>query len=62
MPEICSVLGNWSQIIKLCMSLNSAILRCNAVVPIADIGEPSAVFDLGCGGLYGCLVAILNFF
>ena len=56
-----SVSGNWSQIIKLCVNLNSAILRCNAVAPIADIGEPSAVFNFDCGGLYRCLVAIFNF-
>ena len=31
---------------KLCVNLNSAILRCKAVIPIADSGEPSAVFNL----------------
>ena len=44
------------------MNLNSAILRCKAVIPSADIGEPSAVFNFGCGGLYGGLVTVLEFF
>ena len=55
MPKMSSVSGNWSQIIKLCVNLSSAILRCNAVVPIADIGEPSAVFNMavvGCIGVF----------
>ena len=34
------------------MNLNSAILRCNAVVPIADTGEPTAVFNLA---VVGCM-------
>ena len=55
MPKISSVSGSWSQIIKLCVNLNSAILRCNAVVPIADIGEPSAVFNLAVVGCMGVL-------
>ena len=46
MPKISPVSGNWLQIIKLCVNLNSAILRCSAVIPITDIGEPSAVFNL----------------
>ena len=54
-PKISSVSGNWSQIIKLCVNLNSEILRCNAVVPIADIGEPSAVFNLAVVGFMGVL-------
>ena len=41
-----SVSGSWSQIIKLCVNLNSAICRYNAVDPSADMGEPSAVFSL----------------
>ena len=41
-----SVSGSWLQIIKLCVNLNSVILRCNAVALSADIGEPSAVFNL----------------
>ena len=55
MPKISSVSGSWSQIIKLCVKLNSAILRCNVVVPIADIGEPSAVFNLAVVGCMGVL-------
>ena len=50
-----SVSGNWLQIIKLCVNLNSAILRCNAVAPIADIGEPSGVFNLAVVGCIGVL-------
>ena len=55
MPKMSSVSDSWSQIIKLCVNLNLAILRCNALVPSADIGEPSAVFNLavvGCMGVY----------
>ena len=40
-----SVLGSWLQMMKLCVDLNLAILRCKAVIPNADIGEPSAVFN-----------------
>ena len=32
-----------------------AILRCNAVAPSADIGEPSAVFNLAVVGCVGVL-------
>ena len=53
--KIISVYGNWSQIIKLCVNLNSAIFRCNAEVPIADIGEPSPVFNLAVVGCMGVL-------
>ena len=55
MPKVSSVSGNWSQIIKLYVNLNSAILSCNAVVPIADIGEPSAVFNLAVVSCIGVL-------
>ena len=55
MPKISSVSSNWSQIIKLCVNLNSAILSCNAIVPIVDIGEPSAVFSLAVLGCMGVL-------
>ena len=55
MPEMSSVSGNWSQVIKLRVNLNSAILRCQAVVPIADIGEPLAVFNLAVVGCIGVL-------
>ena len=50
-----SVSGSWSQIIKLCVNLNLAILRCNAIVPSADIGESSAVFNLAVVGCMGVL-------
>ena len=40
---------------KLCVNLKSAILRCKAVIPIADIGEPSAVFNLAVVGCMGVL-------
>ena len=55
MPKMSSVSGSWSQIIKLCVNLNLAILRCNAVAPSADIGEPSAVFNLAVVGCMGVL-------
>ena len=55
MPKMSSVSGSWSQIIKLCVNLNSAILRCNAVAPSADTGEPSAVFNLAVVGCMGVL-------
>ena len=50
-----SVSGSWLQIIKLCVNLNSAIHRCSAVDPSADIGEPSAVFNLAVVGCMGVL-------
>ena len=46
MPKMSSVSVNWLQIIKLCISLNSAICKCNAVDPNAVMGEPSAVLSL----------------
>ena len=55
MPKMSSVSGNWLQIIKLCVNLNLAILRCNVVEPIADIGEPLAVFNLAVVGCIGVL-------
>ena len=55
MPKMSSVSSSWSQIIKLCVNLKSAILRCNAVTPSADIGEPSAVFNLAVVGCMGVL-------
>ena len=55
MPKISSVSGNWLQIMKLCVNLNSAILRCKAVIPNVDIGEPSAVFNLAVVGCMGVL-------
>ena len=55
MPKMSSVSGSWLQIIKLCVNLNSAILRCNAVAPRVDIGEPSLVFNLAAVGCMGVL-------
>ena len=55
MPKMSSFSGSWLQIIKLCVNLNSAILRCNAVDPSADIAEPSAVFNLAVVGCMGVL-------
>ena len=46
MPKISSMSGNWSQIIKLCMNLKSAMCRCSAVDPKVVVGEPSAVLSL----------------
>ena len=53
MPKMSSVSGSCLQIIKLCVNVNSAILRCNAVTPRVDIGEPSAVFNLAVVGCIG---------
>ena len=55
MLKISSVLGNWSQIIKLCVNLKSAICRCNDVDPKVVMGEPSAVFNLAALGCMGVL-------
>ena len=55
MPKMSSASGSWLQIIKLCVNLNSAILRCSAADPSAYIGEPSAVFNLGVVGCMGVL-------
>ena len=55
MLKISSVLGNWSQIIKLCMNMKSVIWRCNAVDPKVVMGEPSAVFNLAAVGCMGVL-------
>ena len=54
MPEMSSVSDNRLQIIK-CVNLNFAILRYNAVAPIADTGDPSAVFSLAVVGCMGVL-------
>ena len=53
--KISSMSGNWSQIIKLCMNLKSAIPRCSAVDPKVVMGEPSAVFSLAALGFMGVL-------
>ena len=55
MPKISSMSGNWLQIIKLCMNLNSAFQRCNTVDPKVVMGEPSAVFNLAAVGCMGVL-------
>ena len=55
MLKISSVLGNWLQIIKLCMNLKSAVHRCNAVDPKVVMSEPSAVFNLAAMGCMGVL-------
>ena len=40
---------------KLRVNLNSAILKCKAIIPIADIGQPSVVFNLAVVGCMGVL-------
>ena len=52
MLKMSSVLGSLSQIIKLCVNLNSTILKCRAVMPNT---EPSAVFNLAVVGCMGVL-------
>ena len=57
MPKISSVLGSLSQIIKLFVNLNSAILKYSAVKPNTIIRESIAVFNLavvGCMGTCNC--------
>ena len=54
-PKISSVSGNLLQMMKLCVNLNSVMHKCRAVVPIADIGEPSAMFNLAAVGCTGVL-------
>ena len=53
--KIISVSGSLSQITKLWVNLNSAILKYKAVIPRAVIGEPSAVFNLAVVGGRGVL-------
>ena len=55
MPKINSVSGNCLQIIKLCVNLKSAILRCTAVDPKVVMGQPSVVFHLAAMGCMGLL-------
>ena len=55
MPKISSVSGSWSQIMKLCVNLKSAICRCSAVDPSVIMGEPSAVLSLAALGCMGVL-------
>ena len=46
MPKISSVSRSWSQTMKLCVNLKSAIHRYSAVDPEVIMGEPSAVLSL----------------
>ena len=46
MLKIISVSRSMLQITKLWVNLNSAVLKCKAVIPRAVLGEPSAVFNL----------------
>ena len=55
MPKMSSMPGSGLQMMKLCLNLNSAILRCKAVIPSTDIGKPSAVFNLAVVGHMGVL-------
>ena len=55
MLKISSVSGSWSQIMKLCVNLKSAICRCSAVDPNVIMGEPSAVLSLAVVGCMGVL-------
>ena len=55
MLKIGSVSGSWSQIMKLCVNLNSAIHKCSAVDPYVIMGEPSAVLSLAALGCMGVL-------
>ena len=55
MLKVSSVSGSWSQIMKLCVNLKSAIHRCSAVDPKAIMGEPSAVLSLAAVGCMGVL-------
>ena len=55
MLKISSVLGSWSQIMKLCVNLKSAICRYSAVDPKVVMGEPSAVLSFAAVGCMGDL-------
>ena len=55
MSKIISLSESLLQITKLWVNLNSAILKCKAVIPRAVIGEPSAVFNLAVVGCVGVL-------
>ena len=55
MPKMSSVSGSWSQIMKLCVNLNSAIHKSSAVDPKAIIGELSEVLSLAVVGCMGVL-------
>ena len=55
MLKISYVSGNWSQIMKLCVNLKSAIHRCSAVNPKVIMGEPYTVLSLTAVGCMGVL-------
>ena len=55
MSKMSSVSGSWSQIMKLCVNLKSAIHRCSGVDPKVVMGEPSAVLSLPVVGCMGVL-------
>ena len=55
MLKISSVSGSWSQIMKLCVNLKSAIHRCSTVDPKVIMGELSAVLSLAEVGCIGAL-------
>ena len=55
MPKISHVSSNWSQIMKLCMNLKSAIRRCSTVDPKVVMGEPLALLSLAAIGCMGVL-------
>ena len=50
MPKMSSVSGSWSQIMKLCVNLNSAIHKCSAADPNDIMDKPSAVLSLALVG------------
>ena len=55
MPKMNSVSGNLSHMMKLCVNLNFAILRCMAVVPMVVMGDPSAVLRIAVVDCMGVL-------
>ena len=55
MPKMNSVSGNLSHMMKLCVNLNFAIRRCMAVVPMADMGDPSTVLSVAVVDCMGVL-------
>ena len=54
MLKVSFVSDSLLQIIKLCVNLNSTIIRCTSVIPKAVIGEPSAVFSFAVVGFCNC--------
>ena len=53
MPKMSSISGNWPQIIKLCVNLNSAIHKCSSADHNAIMDEPSAVLSVAVVGCIG---------